>query len=247
MKKTLIALMALAGVSMATTYQYQTELKGNLDNAAAYALTLNINAATNIVPVANTATPETLDAAFTYGLTSLSFNSRIGSHNDVSTGDFGLFVLDSDMTVVGWSSNSYACRTYGTADDDGTVTAEHTFTFNFNNTWIAPDQTYTLLAVGTDALAAVGMGYTYTPGTSALTVNADELTIGGAMKRIGVRVDYHNGVSTEGANWINNANATSVNAAWGAVITNITLIPEPATATLSLLALAGLAARRRRK
>lgn len=241
MKKTLIALMALAGVSMATTYQYETALEGNLDNAAAYALTLNINDATNITPIAGTETPETLATGFTYGLTSLSFNSRIGSHNQVSSGDFGLFVLDSDKTVVGWSSNSHTCQTYGTAE------AEHTFTFNFDNTWIAADQTYTLVAVGTDALAAVGMGYTYTPGTGALTVNADELTIGGAMKTLGVRVDYHPGVTTTGANWVSSADLSTAKGEWGAVITNITLIPEPATATLSLLALAGLAARRRRK
>ncbi|MBE6434899.1 MAG: PEP-CTERM sorting domain-containing protein [Akkermansiaceae bacterium] len=245
MKKTFIVLMALAGVAMATTYQYHTTLQGSLDNAAVYALTLNINNATNISPVADTETPETLTTGVKYGLTSLSFNSRIGIHQDVSTGDFGLFVLDSNKTVVGWSSNSNACQTYGS--DDGTTVTEHTFTFNFNNTWIAPDQTYTLVAVGTDALAAVDMGYTYTPGTNSLTVNTDAKTIGGAMKYIGVRVDYHPNVSTTGANWINNTDATSVDGTWGAVITNITLIPEPTTATLSLLALTGLAARRRRR
>ena len=237
--------MALSGVAMGATYQYETALQGNLDSATAYALTLNINAATNIIPKATTDTPDTLTAGINYGLTSLSFNSRIGTHKDVSSGDFGLLVLDSSMTVVGWSSNSHACQTYGSTANGSTV--EHTFTFDFNNTWIAPDQTYTLVAIGTDALAAVDMGYTYTPGTGALTIDTASQTIGGAMKYIGVRVDYHSGVATTGANWINNSNATSVNPEWGAVITNITLIPEPTTATLSLLALAGLAARRRRK
>ena len=242
MKKTLITLLALSGISIgSTTYQFETALQGTLDGATASALTLNINNATNIIPIQGTETPETLTTGVTYGLTSISFNSRVGEHSSVSTGDFGLFVLDTNKTVVGWSTNSYACRTYGTDE------AEHTFTFNFNNTWIAPDQTYTLVAVGSDALASVGMGYTYTPGTGALTVDADSKTISGSLKIIGVRVDFHEGTHTTGANWVTDSSLSPEKTEWGAVITNITLIPEPATATLSLLALAGLAARRRRR
>ena len=243
MKKTIIALMALSNIVMAESYTYKSELLGSLDNATAHGFTLNINNATNIVP-ANTATPATLEGSYT--LSKISFTSRVGAANGVSTGEFGLLVLDSSKKIVGWTSNTQTFTS-------GTTAAEFVYNFTFSNTTIDAASTYTLAAVGTDIIAAAVQGYTYTPSNGQLAVNSDAQTIGGGLKIMGVRVDLHNSTNSTGANWVTAGNLDSEKGTWGVVMNNITLstpeatVPEPTTATLSLLALAGLAARRRRK
>ncbi len=82
-------------------------------------------------------------------------------------------------------------------------------------------------------------GETYTEGMELFTVTgSDAATVSAIESALGTNVTVYEAGNIEG-------NGTHVADATGSITTNV--VPEPATATLSLLALAGLAARRRRK
>lgn len=243
MKKTIITLILLSGVSLGVEYTYKTELVGSLDNNIAHGFTLNIDEATNICP-ANDLTPETLNGC--YFLTEFTYSARVGNHDKLSSGTFSLLVLDSTRKIIGWSDNSHE-NGYGTD-----------YTFNFSNVSINTGDTYTLAAISSDVISVVQQGMYYYGGTTD-TVSVDQTTsiITGGLRTIGVRVDLHRdnastpnvneNINTTGANLVMSSALTAAVGNQGAVYTSIKLIPEPTTATLSLLALAGLAARRRRR
>ena len=108
----------------------------------------------------------------------------------------------------------------------GNLTLSESLTLSIAQIKLAEDivfntaDTYTLISMATDARSATG----------AITFTDDVANWGGAVYNIG-GVDY-------AASLQNTGTALSV---------HFQAIPEPTTATLSLLALAGLAARRRRK
>lgn len=243
MKKTFITLLALAGVASGVEYTYKTDLVGTLDNNIAHGFTLNLDEASNIIP-ADDLTPETLGGY--YYLTEFTYTARTGSHTSLSSGSFSLLVLDSTRKIIGWSDNSHE-NGYGVD-----------YTFKFSNVGINTGDTYTLAAVSSNVLNVAQQGMYYHGGTgSNVSVDQDGSIITGGLRTIGVRVDLHwdnkntpnvnENIDTTGANLVMSSELTSEVTNQGAVYTSVKLIPEPTTATLSLLALAGLAARRRRR
>ena len=166
-----------------------------------------------------------------------------------SSNDSGLVILDSSNKVVGKSvwdpsigsavsvggKNSYPI-TYSfltSTDVDGTSTTSSSLTLDL-------DTDYKVLIYGNKtAFDSLTTGTTITTftGNQSPTVNAP-IVAGG------LRVDY-NASNTTGV-MINDGGNTDAKS-FPVVSFNGKLVPEPTTATLSLLALAGLAARRRRK
>ena len=227
MKKTLIALMALASVAAADTYTSSTPGKSSAAAQGNY-----------------------------YGCTLAPANSTYLT-TDV-TADLGELNLDS-MTLLTRSSGSstvdmkVAVYTYvgdntigtylGSSSSTGTTVANNaTITLTFSDITIDPTARYMFLFVKADA--------------------TDEIL---------ATFDGYKSVATNWGISVTNSFSSQIPSGWGTYkgkeinswegnyipVTTLTMstieapitpsVPEPATATLSLLALAGLAARRRRK
>ena len=92
---------------------------------------------------------------------------------------------------------------------------------------------------GTSIAVILNEDETYTEGMELFTVTgSDAATVSAIESALGTNVTVYDNGNVEGT-------GTLVTNATGSITTNV--VPEPATATLSLLALAGLCARRRRK
>lgn len=267
MKKTLIALMALAGVAVgAQNLTITSETTGNFDQ-----LNGNNNNTECNISVTETATIARIDGSginnltkitltvaadsvFTItGYANLPFNNTSKTYNtSITLGDNSSFVVGG-VLHLGSRNSSYtgikqnSTITFGdgasiTAQSVSTVasaggTSTLTLTANFTSN--------DMLGLADDALSGTRYERTlittkngltnYSTGNISLTA-IEELDLLG-YKNIGT---------------ITNASALKVGE-YGLLYANNTVklvgsvIPEPTTATLSLLALAGLAARRRRK
>ena len=102
------------------------------------------------------------------------------------------------------------------------------------------------------------VGYTYNfVRDESLTVDSTAMTITGGLLATGAAVDLHANNETNGLNFSTSGDLSNFQKGWSPVLTDIKVsielapitpaVPEPATATLSLLAMTALAARRRRK
>ncbi len=210
MKKTIIALMALAGI------------------AAAETVTTTGLTATFVSDPVVAGNCWSGDYEFTFTLT-----------DDYTMADFG--------TVLAFYRGSAVNDTYGYnaivlsgSDDALTLTVGRGRAYNTvdNATGISAGTTFTFAGGATDKVTfttAIEKGVTYT-----LTVTGGDQ----AMTPTLTWVDGQETLSSYSGNMNGNAALTSV-VNPGTKVTEI--VPEPTTATLSLLALAGLAARRRRK
>ena len=223
MKKTIIALMALAGVAMAgtvdTTFTTTNAVntKASKYSAAGFAFTLSGTA------FSTTSSPVGTEWATTGTMVELTSISLItGSRNDNEPGKHYLVITDTSKNVIGWSTSA------------NSAVGESTWTFTAGN-----DKAVTL---NTNTTYYVFAENSYTAGTS-WTPDSCDLRLG----TDGV-ADYTSGVGTTytGLSFIK-SDGTSETRYAPAVTIKTKAIPEPTTATLSLLALAGLAARRRRK
>ena len=203
MKKTLIALLALAGVAAAATETVNTidadwgtaPVKGNDFYSADYTLTF------------------TLDALYTLEKSGSVLGFYRGSAVNDSHGYNAIVLGGSDdaLTLTVGRGRAFAPVDNATGIDAGT-----TFTFQDSVTFTT----------------AIQKGVTYT------------LSVAGANKAMTPTLTWDGGSETLASyNGNMNGNAAITSALNPGTIT----IPEPTTATLSLLALAGLAARRRRK
>lgn len=248
MKKTLIALMALAGIASAETYTPLTETEGWsaaagrdrgywTQDATAGTLTLtNSNwgqaTATYTFEEALSGTWEfTTQVYRTSGNAAFAF-TLVGNNYAVSIG-----------TLEYTSGTAY----YGTTDN---VTAKH---YSFKEVWdnggAKVDGTeFVAGAFNTNHTATIS-GFTTLDADNnvMLTLNvtgtAPGLTPGTTTINLGKDFELSKiAISGDGPN--NHANIWTVS---NMSVTTTETVPEPATATLSLLALAGLAARRRRK
>lgn len=161
---------------------------------------------------------------------------------------YGFLVLGADNTVIGLSTNM------------GTSGNGINLTFNFSavdgsSLILDARTTYRYLTVSQGVMDIINgdtsKTYVYNAGgTSAATssVDGDTVTISNGLTAPGIREHYEqNGVSDDsvvisGANGVNKMNTLSP------IFTEIRgeMVPEPATATLSLLGLAALMMRRRR-
>lgn len=246
MKKTLIALLALGSVAMAADnaskiLTYTTDTTGvssNKGNYTGIAFTLSDNARLNVSEDVTTATD-----AFT--LTSIQVQTR------ADKGAWGnnacMYIIDEDKTLI-------AASNYVTADVD----AGEYVTFEFG-------ETTNILASGkANKNQALTLGNTYYAyfgdknqmGSWYIGVYAgigDTLTYLNASSRgIAVAGTYQE-ASASDATMVKIANDLPVldSTTYAPMIkisgTVNQAVPEPATSSLSLLALAGLCARRRKK
>ena len=225
MKKTLITLLALGGLACGADSFTSTK-------TATIALTFNVDALESISDVNFTGNGSTKPNFFMFtGSWANDVAGQLGLANNGSSG--------SDTTGV-WSSWVKGDSS-GQATDTG-LGAIFTSSTNWDN------------------IGAVSLVYSFsTPETGATTVNT-AITIayldGTAASTAGETKSniVFNGVSGFAATgievnetFVKNYEVSSVYTTLNdAKVMSVALIPEPTTATLSLLALAGLAARRRR-
>ena len=218
MKKTLIALMALAGIAAAA------------------------DTATEIVTI------ETIDAAFTSAPVNAgncwsgNYSFTFTLTDDYKLEDSGSVLAFYRGSAVN-DSHGYNAIVLGGSDDALTLTVGRGRAFNTvdNATGISADTYFTFAGEATDKVTfttTIEKGVTYT-----LTVTGGDQ----AMTPTLTWADGSEVLGSYKGNMNGNAALTSaINKGTIQVEVEVT-VPEPTTATLSLLALAGLAARRRRK
>lgn len=259
MKKTLALFFALSSLTAisaeaATALTYQTSAVGNMDMTMnGFCLSLGSD---SLAPADGTsASSLTGDVK----LKSLTVN---GCQTESYGADvtYGFLVLNyADDAVLGWSTNT------------GTVAVGTDLTFTFSeldgsDLILDASSKYRFIAVSEAVMDIINndtsKSYTYS-GTifSMNPVSSDmdddgNIAIQNGLQTIGVRVhDYtqEGGVAPEDclavvAGSSNVPDATEMPRYYSPVLTNIQVetVPEPATATLSLLGLAGLMLRRRR-
>lgn len=243
MKRTIIALMALAGVALAETATFtSTDSTTNLGGFGGFDFSVGKNGWL-------TSTTMNYDEYNAVTLDSITLNlyKTWYTKNNMTTG-FGIGIYEK-ATVEGTTTWTLVGKTdwftHTAADYEGA----HTFTVDGTVT-LDTDSTYTVaFFAGKDYLAGLEIGSTRNSMTGAdeWGSNSHPGASTDALAAVGLR-----GVATDTTNSVilyqpeNRGTQTG----WTPNVTLATtpvLIPEPTTATLSLLALAGLAARRRRR
>lgn len=248
MKKTLIALMALASVvSAGTPITLETQLVTPDATYGLYSQWNTVSTNTGLVEAKETTWREgsdnktltfyvklddllggdSLASTATYEFSSFSW---LGQPNgNCSGGGDTLTIAVGNQSITGsvqQSSNIFTTAIF--ADD-----APNTLTLS------SSDILTITLTAGTESNAhgeSVELTFMDTPGTNKLLGSASSLNADGTMNYW--HEDKKNTDNAWQTGWKTDAPVVSM---------TMTVIPEPATATLSLLALAGLAARRRRK
>lgn len=229
MKKTLIALFALAGLAMADTYTSSTPAKSSATaQGDYYGFTLAPNNSTYLTEdIPDNITELTLES-----ITLQSRNDKASTNcPDIKVAVYAYTGDSTTGTYLGVSTNS-----------TGTAAADTTYTLNFTGITINPKERYQFLYV--DAEADVTTLSTFA-GYQAASIKW------GTAVTNSFSADIPQGWGTYKANGINSWEGqyipvTTVTLSTPVVPEPAPSVPEPATATLSLLALAGLAARRRR-
>ena len=219
MKKTLIALMALAGLAAGETYTASTPAKSGAGaQGGYYGFTLTFDNATYLTTSVPSNTELNLDSIT---LQSRSDNPTAAAmkvavykyESDSTTGAF----LGTSVTTLENVAND---TTYTLTFEDITVNSSDRYQFLF----VQANTTEDLTTFAGYQAAAMAWGTSVTNSFSA---------------------NIPGGWGTYKSNGINSWEGQYI------PVTTVTLstpaVPEPTTATLSLLALAGLAARRRRK
>ena len=236
MKKTLITLLALAGVAAADSVLLESKLTNNgvsssvmdaiygktqADAATASGLKVDRFAETKkdfTFSVSDLLTNATLGEDELYSINAITFASRYDTvANWNNTYAFtGTATVKINDVVVGTSTT---LTLNPVANGNGTDYNIGTFTFGFDNAFLLD-------------------------GTETVTISLNSSD----NKKFGVAAVANNGTVT--ATDITDMVTSSSGDKYKAVVQlsgSVVTIPEPATATLSLLALAGLCARRRRK
>ena len=247
MKKTLIALMALAGVLSANAYDVWT-----LDSATA---SDNGTVTTNNVEI-------TLDGFTQTPTQAVSYTD--GSFEYVTMSDFD-FKAGSEapnsytlMTFVNFSSLDGELFIFGTGSDHNGGVALSYIGGQLAFTQKRIDHYKSGITLNTNTWYHIAVAYDNTDNTATFFVNGEEkasVTLGDSYAGPTGSNVYFGAASTNGSqdNFAGSiaqfqiVKGVALDAAGVLSVANPPIVPEPATATLSLLALAGLAARRRRK
>ena len=224
MKKTLIALMALAGVASADVTVYTKDQA----NAWLDAITANYTG--------------DFTASITYSAATPGNNAEA-----VLTMASDFHIVSQHPSYVGLSGKADGGKTPTNGDISWvapTSTVDNVNTFEFNS-----GKTYQWISFGNDGTSRLS-NFSWTGATITLEYVAggtSTLSIVSPGSNVTEKI-----VFTGGSLQLNASDLALGNATSGVTALTITrngttyTIPEPATATLSLLALAGLAARRRR-
>lgn len=217
MKKTIIALMALAGVAAADTYTSSTPDKNNQGNYYGFTLApANATYLTTDIPT---------DYTDLLNLDSITIQTRAGGSSNAARVAVYEYTGDSTTGV------------YLGVSEAASFTADTAVEFSFDAITIDPTKRYQFLFVNTTA-------------TDLATFDqykAASMTWGVAVTN-GFSGQIPGGWGTYKSSGLNSWEGNYV------PVVSLTMstpgatesVPEPATATLSLLALAGLCARRRR-
>ncbi len=236
MKKTLIAIMALAGMATATDeftgFTFSNTGTGTgLSSMLGFAFTLN--ATSSDYSVTNTTE---FDFPKVLTLTEVSFNSAFVFNKNSKYGqnidnkNVYLYITDKDNAILDISEAASVVASTDSSNAGGAVT----FTLDCAN--IKAGTEYYAWFMGTDS------SYSTTSGSDVKTIS---FTSGETNNTVELR-SYNKLVATTGdLKLLTATDKTSSNNTFAGM--TIKAVPEPTTATLSLLALAGLAARRRRK
>ncbi len=217
----------LAGAAMGETYVYNSTMVGTENKTSVHGFTFVLDSAAIAAETGSVPTTEISD----FELVTLTLGDRDAN---ASTRAYGLLVLDSSNVILGKSNET---NTGGNSTDD---------VFTFTNLILNADTTYSFVTVNTTLFTTDYVGKTYGYGKeTSLTLNGGTIT--GGLVAAPIAVDYHTDSSTPYLAITTSATFASTTNTQSPILSNITInVPEPATATLSLLAFAGLAARRRR-
>ncbi|MBR5293034.1 MAG: PEP-CTERM sorting domain-containing protein [Clostridia bacterium] len=240
MKKTIITLMALAGVSMADTLTIS-----NANNKASTESTLFTDVAADISILT------TVNA----GLNTTTDYVESSYFADTNVGDGGSFTYTltftptEDLVLNDLSLDFFLSNKDGKAQrSDKSFSYALTLSSSGENAEVLYSTEKTTLDTGwTGKTDNAKVTYADSPYKTDGTINATE------AKSNTLTLEFKDGIAlSAGAEYklaVSIARANNTNNGYYAGIGNITMavVPEPATATLSLLALAGLCARRRRK
>ena len=251
MKKTIIALMALAGVAMAADVSLSTQVqKANGTNIDLYNSWETYKADTSVVEAIGHKNAVTLTfyvkVSDLYGADGLDTTASyiLNSFSYLGWDDDGELGQGETLTVsLGTQS---VTSTISDSHKTGSYDPQNTVTFGANQvlTFTSADILTITLKGGKNASGNdtnVGIKYVDTLGTNKLLGSASNLSDDGTMNYW--HEDKANGKNAWQTGW--KTDAPIINLTATKVVT--IAVPEPTTATLSLLALAGLAARRRRK
>ncbi len=244
MKKTIaLALLCLgaAATASAASYHYSTVATGN-DNSTLHGFTFKLST-DDLTASAGSDSPATNTLTGTYVMDSITVKGSTSQGGANVT--YGLVVVDASNTVLGIS-------------DVKTSASNRSLTFTLSaagggSLTLDAATSYRFLTVSEDVINYVTQaGMTYAAGgTTATAATLSGTTISKGLKAPGMRVNS-GAAASDDFRLISGSNGTST-MNYFVVIDDISIspvtaaVPEPATATLSLLALAGLAARRRRK
>ena len=220
MKKTLIALMALAGVALGAN-ELNVPVGGNFcggDYAFSFTVTADLLSSTN-----------TSDVLAAYW----------GNYNGHGGYNVNAYVLSTNEGAITLSVGDGTMANWGAGD---TITADTVFTEQRGASftpYLNVGETYSIICDGSDGNQTVRLyegSLVYDTDGWYQWTEAD----GEAVKQAAVVLD------TVVYNGNMNGSAPQMSSVGNAAY-KVQVLPEPTTATLSLLALAGLAARRRRK
>ena len=242
MKKTLITLMSLAGV--ATAEPLTLELTA-LNSPGTLIGGAKNNAAVTTNAFDNTTDFTTLTGLFTESdkwYVSQGYNTNVGTSDVPSSTDGAVLVaggpgtarsaiggIEFSLTSTQLSQFDGAIDfTFNVSRQGGNNNSNHQITFYLLTDSVTLTSSTYNTKTGDNLLTADSSTYV------SLTFNAEQVA---AMQATGEDQTF---VFVAYSDAVNGSNS-------GVLMNNFTMIPEPATATLSLLALAGLAARRRRK
>ena len=247
MKKTIITLLALTGVALGSDITLSTQVQkadGSVidvygswetyknDTTVVEAIGhKNHTTLTFYVKVSDLYGAGVLEDGASYTLTSFSY---LGWDDDGELGqDETLTVTLGDQSVTSVISDVHVTGSY---NPQNTVTFTNKQVLTFTS-----DDILTITLQGgknsSGNVTNVGIKYIDTPGSNKLLGSASNLNADGTMNYW--HVDKKNSDNAWQTGWKTDAPVIS--------LTATKVVPEPTTATLSLLALAGLAARRRRK
>ena len=245
MKKTLITLLALASVAVAadagTEFTTTNSVTTTDSNYGCKGFIFNLNGSA----FSTTSDPSGSAIEGMVELTSITLTTGSSAYW-AQDGKYSLVITDTDFSIIGWSTTlSTASTTYTwnfVSDADNTpvvldsskdylVLADSSTSFTAGDTLIKNNK---VIRLGSGGVINYGVGNLDFSSTSASTYSGLEFI---AVADPGDNSAYESYT-------IDNSTQYAPNVIFE---TKAVAVPEPTTATLSLLALAGLAARRRRK
>ncbi len=229
MKKTLIALLALSGLAMADSVSLTlgTDFtKGSTAGNGYSGISFTVTDDTDRYVIMPDLDGKSLTS--TVNLTGISVQFRNDNGTNKIADGLAMVLTDTDHKVLAISSTTNAFETITIGEQSGVINA---VCVSFDGVTINTDEQYFAYYVA--ASTEVNIGNTI---TAADLASVNLMVRGTGFSSPATDFAVTKGLTLDGVSY------TPV----GAISVSAELVPEPATATLSLLALAGLAARRKR-